>query len=163
MKELARLSTAFVATFNRCDTVYVSKGNQHCTNDNIVPSTNASKPLSAELEADVGVCFIGFVFLSFSFPYDTITPLVNIRFRSLNLPLIPNNRMYDGSMVNFPETKAADIYSTNPALFDFFLRRFGIQEAWVLMVGCGSGDAAIAAAYFGMNSICVDTRQTCVS
>ena len=95
--------------------------------------------------------------------HDFHTIKLVIRFRSLSLPLITNHRMYDGSMVNFPETKAADIYSTNPALFDFFLRRFGIQEAWVLMVGCGSGDAAIAAAYFGMNSICVDTRQTCVS
>ena len=73
--------------------------------------------------------------------------------------------MYDGSLVNFPEpeTKDADIYSANPALFDYFLRRFGIQENWVLVVGCASGDAAVAAAFFGMHSICVDTRQNCVS
>ena len=97
--------------------------------------------------------------------HDFHTIKLVIRFRSLSLPLITNHRMYDGSMVNFPEseTKAADVYSTNPALYDYFLLRFGTKEAWVLMVGCGSGDAAIAAAFFGMHSISVDTRQACVS
>ena len=72
MKDLTKLSSAFVAVFNRCTQVYVSKGNMHCTNANIVPSNVAAQPMSASLKADVGLCYIGFVFLSFSFPYETI-------------------------------------------------------------------------------------------
>ena len=51
----------------------------------------------------------------------------------------------------------------NPAVVDFFLRRYGVRGEWVLAIGCGSGAGALASAFLGMNSISMDTRKDFVS
>ena len=88
------------------------------------------------------------------------------RFRHKVYPMIRFPK-YAGCQVNFPKKTK---YSTAPdgmkdeaeknlAVYDWFMRRFGGSEEVVLDLGCGSGGAAVAAAFYGMSSVSIDDRS----
>jgi hypothetical protein len=88
--------------------------------------------------------------------------LVFLGFSSRHLPLIPESNVYTGTVVNFPKYGKDDKYDksdkfeTNPAIVDWFLRRFASPKSIALIVRGGSGTAALACAYFGMHSVSLE-------
>jgi hypothetical protein len=87
---------------------------------------------------------------------------VFLGFSSVNLPIIPESNVYTGNVVNFPKYGKDDMYDkadkfeTNPAIVDWFLRRFASRESIALILRGGSGNAALACAYFGMHSVSLE-------
>ena len=88
------------------------------------------------------------------------------RFNSSSGPLIDSSKFkYNGKLVNFPKPDRsvmfdeADLTAFTPTVVDFFLRRFSCEGECVVFARCGSGNGALAAAYFGVDSISLDTSK----
>ncbi len=91
-------------------------------------------------------------------------------FNSSSGPLIDSSKFkYNGKLVNFPKPDRSEMFDQTdlsaftPTVVDFFLRRFSCEGECVVFARCGSGNGAFAAAFFGVDSISLDTSKEKVS